>query len=298
MKNRRAFTLIELLVVVAIIALLIALMLPSLARAKEEAKTVRCGANLHAIGLAMATYTAQNNDIMPQCESPVISSYNVTFMNAWAEQLYIDGCFRQTIRDDGKGALYGHYAAQGYGVLRCPSAEFSGDINDNIARQDLGYGLAWCVTSSWSGANNTINGRPTPWNVYVRNLNSNHIMAADGRYLFGNAGCHSHALPAYPGWNTYSTSTGNYVKLRHSRGATGNDAKGYRVDGGANYLFADGHVEWSANYGWAPSVGTYVADNWSSFSGSNYKGSVGLAANGKPESLKTNPVWLHGPSDR
>jgi prepilin-type N-terminal cleavage/methylation domain-containing protein len=55
-KGRLAFTLIELLVVVAIIALLIALLLPALGSAREEAKKVRCLANLQAIGLAVQQY--------------------------------------------------------------------------------------------------------------------------------------------------------------------------------------------------------------------------------------------------
>src|SRR5262249_30210718 len=57
-SGRPGFTLIELLVVVAIIALLIAILLPSLARAKEQGKIAACLANLKAIGVAAASYEA------------------------------------------------------------------------------------------------------------------------------------------------------------------------------------------------------------------------------------------------
>jgi prepilin-type processing-associated H-X9-DG protein/prepilin-type N-terminal cleavage/methylation domain-containing protein len=53
---RQAFTLVELLVVIGIIALLISILMPALSAANAQAKTLRCGANLHAIGHAMAQY--------------------------------------------------------------------------------------------------------------------------------------------------------------------------------------------------------------------------------------------------
>ena len=53
----RAFTLIEILVVVAIIALLIAILLPSLAAARENAKATLCASNGHQMGLALQMYT-------------------------------------------------------------------------------------------------------------------------------------------------------------------------------------------------------------------------------------------------
>lgn len=55
-----AFTLIELMIVVAIIAVLIALMLPSLARARQQAYRVRCASNLHQIGMGIFYYTSDH----------------------------------------------------------------------------------------------------------------------------------------------------------------------------------------------------------------------------------------------
>lgn len=68
----KAFTLVELLVVVSIIALLVAVLLPSLQKAREQARSVKCLANLHAYALAMMTYTAEHRDFLPGPVHPAI----------------------------------------------------------------------------------------------------------------------------------------------------------------------------------------------------------------------------------
>ena len=56
MRKNRAFTLIELLVVISIIAVLLAIMLPSMRKIKETARDTACKSNLRNIGLAVAMY--------------------------------------------------------------------------------------------------------------------------------------------------------------------------------------------------------------------------------------------------
>lgn len=60
-----AFTLVEMLVVIAIIALLAALLLPALSRAKETARATVCLSNLHQVGIALQIYVSENNNKMP-----------------------------------------------------------------------------------------------------------------------------------------------------------------------------------------------------------------------------------------
>jgi prepilin-type N-terminal cleavage/methylation domain-containing protein len=224
--RKKAFTLIELLVVISIIAILMAILMPALGRARESARRVLCSSNLRQIYITMGLYAADNNDkitdprgriahagVKPDYGNPAVS---------WRGREYSRWCRKWYLRF--------HDYAEVEGLFECPSAKREETlVSYNIGEEEhpVHYTANEFVFSSLTRPKS--GQRQTHYEYKLSYLSSRaqrndpiSILLNDGRY---------------------EVSLQNYLPAE----ATSELEQGrtrYRHNGIANFLLGDGTVGW------------------------------------------------------
>jgi prepilin-type N-terminal cleavage/methylation domain-containing protein/prepilin-type processing-associated H-X9-DG protein len=118
MRLRRAFTLVELLVVIGIIALLIAILMPALSKAREQANSVKCMSNQRQLGQALVMFVNDHKGYLPK---------------AWFNDGPVNGKGGWNYRDPMWGWTYllSKYVGGNKEIFRCPGDD-TGHVYDTF----------------------------------------------------------------------------------------------------------------------------------------------------------------------
>jgi len=213
--RRDAFTLVELLVVIAIIAILAALLLPALSRAKMSGQNIVCKNNLHQMGLALQMYANDTGAFPYTVDANVSNTWYMTIAPNYSQKLMTCPSFNGEWQM--KNAIY-WYSGNAY--LWGPSSP------DQIAGVSYGYngfgvGSAKFPSVSMLGLGYQVNaGQTNKPAVQINTIVSPADMIAMADSL---------PQPGFPNIYSFLLSIG---------GAPSND----RHNGGSNVSFVDGHV--------------------------------------------------------
>ncbi len=148
-KERVNFTLIELLVVVAIIAILAAMLLPALGRAREAGKRSSCISNMKQIGLANNQYAGDYGDY--SCVYSEINQMPPPLCRYWFGRRITSG-MGGVSKFDATDGLLSSYVGNDGKVFCCPSFPYTGELTGVENGAGYGYNGYWLGGYKPSGA--------------------------------------------------------------------------------------------------------------------------------------------------
>jgi len=238
------FTLIELLVVIAIIAILAAILLPTLKRARDRAKVAGCSANLKDLGLAFNNYTGENDSFYPLHAAPFEGSPAMgsvkSDQNTYAAQLAHAGYVKNLqLFYDPDEAVMGYYSRpDGKESVPVDMKKNKGKLTkrDSIKWKYVNYGYNFTGVGSNGGSTRDqgeVTGDVRPSMRAGKSINnSTCILLADSRLYRTDGNYDKGKEGGLRGYHTVAPSNrAGSGFLRYSHPQEGN-----------NQLYLDGHV--------------------------------------------------------